>query len=170
MNSENILKSNYKLPAFGVLALFFTALPEHLHNVYRLLWSYQNTSSSLSYFQELMDLGVKGCQRCLGALLLHPLVNVTGAGAHSLPHQPPQEMVAAGVLLAQGVFLALNKVLCSSHHNGSDIRFSLSSRAAFLTDFCFMDFSKTSLSDRKNIRPSRSYVMGHFSCLSALAG
>lgn len=62
--------------------------------------------------------------------------------AHSLPHQPPQGMVAAVILPAQHMFLALNNVLCSSHHDGPDIRISLPSWAAFLTDFCFMDFSK----------------------------
>lgn len=62
--------------------------------------------------------------------------------AHSLPHQPPQEMAAAGILPAQRMFLALSNVLCSSHHDGSDTRISLSSWAAFLTAFCFIDFSK----------------------------
>lgn len=62
--------------------------------------------------------------------------------AHSLPHQPPQQMMTARILPAQSMFVALNNILCSSHHDGSDIRISFFSWAALLTAFCSIDFSK----------------------------
>lgn len=44
-------------------------------------------NESLSYFQGLMDLGVKGCQRCACILLHGALVNDTGASS-TLPLLP----------------------------------------------------------------------------------
>jgi len=133
MNSENILKSDYKLPASGVPAWFFS---ENSHHVCRLSRSYRDARSLSSCFWELRDSGVQGCHGCVRAPLPRALVNGTGASNSFPRRQPPQEVVAAEILPAQHVFLAFSNVLCSSHH---DIRISLCSRAAFPTVFWFVD-------------------------------